>query len=481
MHNSMITELLETIKVKDQIILLLLRELNKYCPLDVPQEDPIISLEYQKLTIDDSPIFEQLEKLDYKQLIVDYQNVNNKPLKPVKRRTGGTPIPKELCCPRCDAPSDYLYANNGDSGQFQCKICSYLFSKQNKYNKQVLLKCPHCLHQLVLHRKRKKYDVFRCVYNDCSLYRKKLAAMTAKQRKVHQKNPSQFKLRFFYRSFRVDLVPLAKKQPNAPVVDLSKIYSSPETLGLIMTYYVNYELSARKTASIMKDVHNLDISYQTILNYANAMEPILKYFVETFPYELSDKICGDETYIRVKGKWFYLTFFFDAEKKIILAHPISANRDTELAIHAINDVLTKMQEIPEDLIFVVDGNPIYPLAQHFFAEHGINFAIKQVIGVSNKDEVSAEYRPLKQVIERLNRTFKSGYRDTFGFGSHKGANSFTTLFVAFFNFLRPHASLEQRVPVVIPELVELPNMPARWLHLIQMAQKSVLDYQNALT
>lgn len=481
MHNPMIPELLETIKVKDQIILLLLRELNKYCPLDVPQEDPVISLEYQKLTIDEPPVYEQLEKLDYRQLIIDYQNKNNKLLKPVKRRSGGTPVPKELRCPRCDAPSDYLYANNGSLGQYECKVCSFLFNKQNRYNKQVQPRCPHCSYVLELFRKRKKFDVYRCNFKKCPLFIKKLASMTSKQKKEHKKNPSQFKLHYIYRSFRVDLVPLAKTQPNKSIIDLSRIYSSPETLGLIMTYYVNYELSARKTASIMKDVHNLDISYQTILNYANALEPTLKYFVETFPYELSDKICGDETYIKVKGKWYYLTFFFDAEKKIILAHPISSNRDTELAIHAINDVLTKMQEIPEDLTFVVDGNPIYPLAQHFFAEHGIHFAIKQVIGLSNKDEVSAEYRPLKQIIERLNRTFKSGYRGTFGFGSHKGANSFTTLFVAFFNFLRPHASLENRVPVIITDLVELPNMPARWLKLIEMAQQSVLVYQNALT
>jgi len=474
----MITELLETIKVKDQIILLLLRELNKYCPPDVPQEDPIISLKYQKLTIDDPPVYEVLEKLDYKQLITDFQNENNKPLKPVNRR-GKNPPSKEIRCPRCEAPSDYLYANNGGVGQFRCKVCSCLFNKQNKFCKQVLLKCPHCLHQLSFVRSRKKFDVFRCNHKKCSHFLGKLASMNSKQKKAHKKNPSQFKLHYTYRSFRIDLLPLAKKQPHKPIVDLSKIHASPETLALIMTYYVNYELSARKTASIMKDVYNLDISYQSVLNYANALEPSLNYFVATFPYELSDKICGDETYIKVKGKWYYLTFFFDAEKKIILAHPISANRDTELAIHAINDVLTKIQDIPDDLTFVVDGNPIYPLAQHFFAEHDIHFAIKQVIGLSNQDEVAAEYRPLKQVIERLNRTFKSGYRATYGFGSHAGANSFTTLFVAFFNFLRPHASLEKRVPVVITELAQLPNMPARWLRLIELAKQSVLDFQTA--
>ncbi|MED3697650.1 DDE-type integrase/transposase/recombinase, partial [Heyndrickxia sporothermodurans] len=90
------------------------------------------------------------------------------------------------------------------------------------------------------------------------------------------------------------------------------------------------------------------------------------------PYELSDQFCGDETYIRVNGKWHYLFFFFDAVKKIVLSYRVSPNRDTASAIQAINDVLLKMEEIPENLTFVVDGNPIYLLAQHFFAQNDIS-------------------------------------------------------------------------------------------------------------
>jgi putative transposase len=177
----------------------------------------------------------------------------------------------------------------------------------------------------------------------------------------------------------------------------------------------------------MKDVHGLSISHQSILNYENAVALYLKPYVDNSPYELSDQFCGDETYIRVNGRWHYLFFFFDTVKKIILSYPVSANRDTVSAIRAIDDVLMKLKEIPKDLTFVVDGNPIYLLAQHYFAQHGIQFDIKQVIGLTNEDPVSREYRPLKQVIERLNRTFKGNYRSTHGFGSEQGSVSFITL------------------------------------------------------
>ena len=35
------------------------------------------------------------------------------------------------------------------------------------------------------------------------------------------------------------------------------------------------------------------------------------------------------------------------------------------------------------------------------------FTITQVIGLTNDDEVSKEFRPYKQMIERLNRTYKA--------------------------------------------------------------------------
>ncbi|MDQ0164078.1 transposase-like protein [Bacillus alveayuensis] len=111
---------------------------------------------------------------------------------------------------------------------------------------------------------------------------------------------------------------------------------------------------------------------------------VLKPFVDHYPYELSDQFCGDETYIRVNGKWHYLFFFFDAVKKIILSYPVFENRDTEAAIRAMDEVLRKLKEILENLTFVVDGNPIYLLAQHFFAQHDILFDVKQGIGLTMK-------------------------------------------------------------------------------------------------
>ena len=282
-------------------------------------------------------------------------------------------------------------------------------------------------------------------------------------------------MHYLFRQFNIPFNPISKDSVIQPKVNLANIHCSPYTLGLILTYHVNYGLSARKTAALMYDVHNVRISGQTILNYASSTSVVLKPFLENYPYELSDQFCGDETYIRVGGRWNYLFFFFDAVKKIILSNYVSPNRDTESAIYALREVFKKMPQIPEDLTFIVDGNPIYLLAQHYYAQHGIPFDVKQVIGLTNNDPVSKEYRPLKQIIERLNRTFKGNYRATTGFGSQQGSVSFVTLFCVYFNFLRPHAALEKKVPVLIPELDKLPNMPAKWTKLISLSQDWLMD------
>lgn len=437
---------------------------------DKPKETPV-NKPYQKLEVDDDlPIIEKTEKLDYQCLLAEHLELKGKPLKPVQRRSNSTPVPSSMKCPKCGAPSTYLYANNGAKGQFQCKVCTCLFNQKSRYLKEVVLKCPHCSKTLEKVKERKDFDVFKCKNNECSYYKKKLNSMTPKEKTRFNEDPQAFKMHYIYRQFRIDFKPLAKESPCQPKVDLSRLYVSPYTLGLILTYHVNYGLSARRTAALMKDVHGISISHQSILNYVNSVSLWLKPYVDHYPYELSEQFCGDETYIRVNGRWHYLFFFFDAVKKVILSYPVSPNRDTATAIKAIDEVLIKMKQVPDNLTFVVDGNPIYLLAKHFFAQHGISFDVKQVIGLTNEDEVSKEYRPLKQIVERLNRTFKGNYRATHGFGSQHGSVSFVTLFVAYFNFLRPHATLEGKVPVILPELEKLPNMPARWTTLIGLAQ-----------
>ena len=111
-------------------------------------------------------------------------------------------------------------------------------------------------------------------------------------------------------------------------------------------------------------------------------------------------------------------------------------RDTFSAIDPFYSVLRKFKEIPKDLEFVVDGNPIYKAAQQYFQLNRIFFKVTQVIGLTNDDPISKEHRPAKWIIERLNRTFQCSYAIKNGFKTIENANDFMCLFTTYFNFFK---------------------------------------------
>src|SRR5690625_4982478 len=106
--------------------------------------DEPINKPYRKLEVDEMPIIETLEKLDYRVLIKAYEQKHAKPLKPVQRRKNSVvKVPEKLSCPRCSAPSSYLYANNGHKGQYLCKVCDCLFHHKNRFLDEPEFKCQY--------------------------------------------------------------------------------------------------------------------------------------------------------------------------------------------------------------------------------------------------------------------------------------------------------------------------------------------------
>ena len=62
------------------------------------------------------------------------------------------------------------------------------------------------------------------------------------------------------------------------------------------------------------------------------------------------------------------------------------------------------KKTPQKFRFIADGYSAYPLAAQQFVEElgdSFQFDITQVIGLTNNDAVSKEFRPYKQMIERL--------------------------------------------------------------------------------
>jgi len=169
------------------------------------------------------------------------------------------------------------------------------------------------------------------------------------------------------------------------------------------------------------------------------------------------------------------------KNRSIIGYRVSTERDVGACILAMRMAFRHFVKLPKDFKFIADGYSAYVLAaQQFLHEYGkdFKFNITQVIGLTNDDEVSKEYRPFKQMIERLNRTYKISYRPTNGFDNADGANYDLSLWVAYYNFLRPHEFNHYKALNEVEMLKGADNMPGKWQLLIFLGQQTILNMQH---
>jgi transposase-like protein/ssDNA-binding Zn-finger/Zn-ribbon topoisomerase 1 len=447
----------------------------KHIPLK-PKYD-VTSPKYQKFTVDKLPVIKKYEQLNYLHLLSDYKTKHGKELKPIKSRNS-KPVDDSCICPRCGAPHKYLYDNTGGRGQLLCKVCKLRFSKTKTHFKPVTLTCPYCGHTLAKKKNRKHYNIHKCVNKRCSFYLNSLNKLSAEDREEYEVSKHKFKLHYIYREFTLDFFKMDLSSLPKGATNLNFRQFSPHIMGLCLTYNVNLGLSTRATARALWEIHQIKISHTMVNNYAKTAAAIVKPFVDTYNYNPSNYLAADETYTKVKGVRHYVWFVMDAIKKSILGYQVSDTRDVGPCILAMRMAFSKFKQFPgKALKFISDGYSVYKLAQQQFMLNGMDFNLIQVIGLTNDDPVSTEYRWLKQIIERLNRTFKFSYKITNGYGSGEGSNAHVALFVAYYNFLRPHSYTYWQPLNSVKELESIPNMPGKWQKLIELSQKLILSNQ----
>lgn len=200
--NAIIKILLFYITVQEKIIMYLMIKLFGKDTINIKSDRPV-DKKYRKLQVDDMPIFEKVQKYDYKELLKEYKLKHGKELRPVKHcKNTKNIVPVSITCPCCNAPSIYIYDSSFGRGQYLlCKVCKSTFNRKNRFSKSVILKCPHCLKTLEKIKERKDFFVYKCKNNECSFYKKNLNSMYDEDKKLYKKNPEKFKLHYIYRTF----------------------------------------------------------------------------------------------------------------------------------------------------------------------------------------------------------------------------------------------------------------------------------------
>ncbi len=478
---NIILYLLQIIQYLYQQNCWLLSFICKFIPLRQWAYDDSHSPKYQKYKVDELPKIIHYEVWDYRDFIPYIEWRYGKKIKPVSRRTG-CDIDDSCTCPRRNAPKAYLYKNNGSRGQILCKVCGSRFSPaENRFSKHNILRCPHCDHSLARKKNRKHFIIHKCVNPRCPYYLHNLKKVDREDlEQDYGKN--KYKLHYIYREFQVDFfrMDMDSLPPHASSLRFSKF--DQNVMSLCLTYRVNLGLSLRKTTHALREIHNIRISHQQVANYCKTAAICVKPFTDSYDYHTGSTFTADETYIKIRGIKGYVWFIMDALSRSIIGYQISDNRGVGPCILAMRMAFRHLKELPEKFRFIADGYSAYPLAaQQFFHKFGekFRFDITQVIGLTNEDAVSEEFRPFKQMIERLNRTYKASYRPTNGFDNINGANYDLALWVAYYNFLRPHKHRNYKVLNEIEMLKGADNMPGRWQLLIYLGQQTILRYQNS--
>jgi len=357
--------------------------------------------------------------------------------------------------------------------QLKCKVCNQTFQISKPLRqKKTKYYCPYCDHALYTWKQTNRSTIYKCGNDECSYRKEAYKKLNASEKFRFKINSNHFKINYQSREYHLTpdqyqhSAPLPPEKTN---VDIQRIHKSDNILGLILAFYISFALSARQTAFVLREVFGVNVSYQTVLNYAQSAA----YYAHQFNFKqkgsIDDVSVGDETYIKIEGRTNYVWFALSSKKHSITAYHLSDKRDTVSAIATINEAIRTARP-GQELTYITDGLGSYIEAIQFLNKNQQQNKIShvQVIGLENKDEVSEEYRPFKQMIERFNRTYKHHCKASAGFNCNNGAMALTTLFVTYFNFLRPHMALRYQTPIHIEQLETIRTIQGKWIALLSM-------------
>ena len=347
---DIILYLLHFIQYQQKQICWLINFICRYIPLKQWAFDDSHSPKYQKFKIDELPnIISYKQEWNWKDLISYYELRYHKIIRPVFRRVE-CDIPKHCTCPACDAPVDHLMWNDGKrKSQVLCKVCQTRFSptKDSRFSKTSVLKCPHCNHSLVVPKKdRKHFIIHKCVHPKCPYYLHNLKKVD-KKHLDEDYGKNKYKLHYIYREFTIDFfkLDLNSLPKNASSLKFTKFDS--HTMSLCLTLHINLGLSLENKTGTEGSVQHRHLPPEVLPTTAKSAAVCIKPFVDNYDYGSKKVFTADETYIKIRGIKAYIWFIMDAASRSIIGYQVSDNRGVGPCILAMRMAFRHLKELPK--------------------------------------------------------------------------------------------------------------------------------------
>lgn len=208
--------------------------------------------------------------------------------------------------------------------------------------------------------------------------------------------------------------------------------------------------SFRNIALILETVNNIKVSHTTISNWCKNFAPMFQNIsLELIPMLdfNSDEWHADETVVKIAGVKHYIWFIIDSETRFVLGFHLSPHRDSPQAFTLLNSVKGL-------------GNPSAIVSDRYSA---YKVPVKSVLNVKHIRVESFKSDISNNLIECFNKQFKAWYKTKQGFNSFESANNLISMFVFFFNFVRPHSALNGLTPAQVAGLKLTKKQKQRYL------------------
>jgi transposase-like protein len=223
-------------------------------------------------------------------------------------------------------------------------------------------------------------------------------------------------------------------------------------------YFKN--VSLRRIKDHLKQIHGVDVTHVTILNWVRRYSTILKKYTDKIRVNNSDTIHADEMMVKVNGKWVWFWDVMDKETKYILSNHLSKARYVSDAKELFLDSKEKMSLKPD--VIVTDGLNAYQGAykKAFYTTPLPRTHHARLIKF--RDKVN------NNPIERLHGSIRERTKIMRGFKEFDSTKRILDGWTVYYNFLRPHMSLGITPAEAAGINLQL-NGGNRWIELINRA------------
>jgi putative transposase len=156
-------------------------------------------------------------------------------------------------------------------------------------------------------------------------------------------------------------------------------------------WYVAYPLSYRHVEELMEE-RGVPVDHATIQRWVVKYSPLLEEAFHRRKRPVWVSWCLDETYMKVKGQWYYLYRAVDKHGQTI-DFLLTEHRDTEAALRFLKQAIRR-NGLPEKI--TIDGSDANAAAiKRYNEEHGRAIAIRQVKYLNNI--VEQDHRGVKRI------------------------------------------------------------------------------------